>query len=259
MAEGREGGFVVLLRKVRSSDLWKSLRADQKGVFVTLLLLANWKPQKARWKDQWYEVARGELGHTLERIAEEAGASVAVVRSTLAVLMADDSAAGGNGPAVAERYPIPNTGPRTGPRVLTIVNYDRLQSVPDDANTGSREGLAQASHSPRTDLAEREQREPEEPVLLARARAGEGTGSSAWDEMARHFRSRLRDDLWERWFAPLSAEQNGQTLSVFAPNRFHRDFVEDNYREWIQEVAEQFGHRVLVTVVVARERAAGGA
>lgn len=164
MADAREGGFIVLKRRVRSSDLWRSLRADQRGVFVTLLLLANWKPSKGRWRDQWFEVGRGELYHSLEEIAAEANVSVKVVRTTLVALMADDRVAGGNGPVITERYPISGTGPGTGPRVLTIVNYAKYQDITDDSGTDSGTEQARVGHGSGTERAEREPVEPYEPV-----------------------------------------------------------------------------------------------
>jgi hypothetical protein len=184
--EARERGFIVLLRRVQSSALWRSLRADQRGVFVTMLLLANWRTAKARWRDQWYAVERGEFAHTLQTIAVEANASVAVVRSTLAALMADDTCAGGNGPTIVERYPIPNTGPGTGPRVLRWVNYARFQDVPDRDDTASHTGLTQVSHGPRTDLAEREPVEQEEPEALSPAGAREAAPLTPRDLGALH-------------------------------------------------------------------------
>jgi hypothetical protein len=132
-----ERGFVVILRKIRWSALWRSLRADQKGVLVTLLLLANWGTKKARWKDTWFDVGRGELYHSLETIAAESGCTVKVVRTTLVILMADDRPLGGNGPFLSEKYPILGTGPGTGPRVLSIVNYDKYQDVRSEPGTDS--------------------------------------------------------------------------------------------------------------------------
>lgn len=251
----RELGFVVLLRQVQSSDLWRSLRADQRGVFVQLLLLANWKPRKARWKDQWYEVGRGELAHTLATIAEESAASVKVVRTTLEALMADDRPAGGNGPAVTERYPVPGTGPGTGPRVLTIVNYDRFQSVPEDAGTGPGTEPARVGHRPGTDRAEREPREPDQP--------GEpgGAGGDAclpWSELRALLEGRVRADLFARWFAPLVGRVEGEQLLLEAPSPWHRTFVEDNYRAELQRLLADLNHPLQVRVVSAAQRAAGG-
>jgi hypothetical protein len=157
MNPDRERGFIVIQRQIQSSALWLSLRGDQRSVLVTILLLANWTPGRARWKGRWYDVGRGELSHSLPTISREAATSVAVVRSTLVALLADDEHIGGNGPFLTQRYPISNTGPSTGPRVLTVVNYNKYQDKPDAANTGtnadSTRNLAQPSHSPHTDLA----------------------------------------------------------------------------------------------------------
>ncbi len=57
-----------------------------------------------------------------------------------------------------------------------------------------------------------------------------------WNRVDGYLRSRLRPDLYDRWFAPLRAlALEGGRLQIAAPDRFHRDFVEDNYRAWFEE------------------------
>jgi chromosomal replication initiator protein len=57
-----------------------------------------------------------------------------------------------------------------------------------------------------------------------------------WTRVDAYLRSRLRHDPYERWFAPLRpAALDGGRLQVAAPDRFHRDFVEDNYRGFFEE------------------------
>lgn len=163
--DGREGGYIKLHRRVLGSPLWRSMSAEQRGVFVELLFLANWKAQQARWKEHWYEVGRGELSHSLATIAKEAATSVKVVRTALRALMSDDRPAGGNGPVITERYPIPGTGPGTGPRVLTVVNYCKYQDVPGDTGTGLGKGRARLGHGSGTGGAQREEGEEGEEVL----------------------------------------------------------------------------------------------
>ncbi len=167
----RERGFIVIQRQIQSSPIWLSLRGDQRMVLLSILLLANWTPGRARWKGRWYEVRRGELADTMANIAEHANTSLAVVRSTVDALLGDDTDVGGNGPFLAQRYPISNTGPSTGPRVLTVVNYNKYQDVEDAPNTGtnpdltpgSNTGLTQASHRPHTGLAQIEPSKPDQP------------------------------------------------------------------------------------------------
>ncbi len=57
-----------------------------------------------------------------------------------------------------------------------------------------------------------------------------------WLRIDAYLRSRLRHEPYERWFAPLRpASLEGGRLHVAAPDRFHRDFVEDNYRSFFEE------------------------
>ena len=73
-----------------------------------------------------------------------------------------------------------------------------------------------------------------------------------WSRIEAHLRTRLRPDLFERWFAPLRATQlAGDRLEVSAPDKFHRDFVDDNYRAFFDEFVPQlFGRRLAVAFVV---------
>lgn len=144
----REGGFIKLHRQLLSSPVWIALRGDQRAVLVEILFRANWKALPAAWHGRVYEVGRGELSHTLATLAEGAGVTVKVVRSTIEALLRDH----GNGAFLSERYPISGTGPGTGPRVLKVLNYDKFQDVPDEKGHG-------VGHGPGTDRAQREEGE----------------------------------------------------------------------------------------------------
>jgi chromosomal replication initiator protein len=73
-----------------------------------------------------------------------------------------------------------------------------------------------------------------------------------WSRIEAHLRTRLRPDLFDRWFAPLRpGKLDGDRLEVSAPDKFHRDFVDDNYRSFFEEfVPELFGRRVTISFVV---------
>ena len=73
-----------------------------------------------------------------------------------------------------------------------------------------------------------------------------------WSQIEAHLRNRLRPDLFERWFAPLRpVRMDGERLEVAAPDKFHRDFVDDNYRAFFEEfLPELFGHRLAIHLVV---------
>jgi chromosomal replication initiator protein len=67
-----------------------------------------------------------------------------------------------------------------------------------------------------------------------------------WTRVDDHLRSRLNPDLYGRWFMalrPLSLE--GDRIRVAAPDKFHRDFVEDNYRAWFEEFLPGLAGRAL--------------
>ena len=76
-----------------------------------------------------------------------------------------------------------------------------------------------------------------------------------WARVDGYLRSRLRPDLYERWFAPLraSAIDDGR-LHVAAPDKFHRDFVDDNYRPWFEEFLPTVTGAPLRVVFVVDDR-----
>ncbi|HZY05034.1 MAG TPA: chromosomal replication initiator protein DnaA [Anaeromyxobacteraceae bacterium] len=89
--------------------------------------------------------------------------------------------------------------------------------------------------------------------MEARAVAGDaGSAESHWSLLDQYLRGRLRPDLYQRWFAPLRVvAEDGSRLQVSAPDRFHRDFVDDNYRAWFEEfVPSVLGRPLKVQFVV---------
>jgi chromosomal replication initiator protein len=79
-----------------------------------------------------------------------------------------------------------------------------------------------------------------------------------WSRIEAHLKTRLRPDLFERWFAPLHPTKlEGDRLEISAPDKFHRDFVDDNYSSFFDEfVPDLLGRRLSVTFVVDAQRAA---
>jgi chromosomal replication initiator protein len=87
------------------------------------------------------------------------------------------------------------------------------------------------------------------------ARAGSRNATVAdshWARLDEYLRGRLRPDLYQRWFAPLRpVVVEAGRLQVSAPDRFHRDFIDDNYRAWFEEfVPSVLGEPLTVQFVV---------
>ena len=76
-----------------------------------------------------------------------------------------------------------------------------------------------------------------------------------WGRIDTYLRARLRPDLYARWFEPLrpSAVDDGR-LHVAAPDKFHRDFVDDNYRPWFEEFLPAVAGSPLRVVFVVDDR-----
>jgi chromosomal replication initiator protein len=73
-----------------------------------------------------------------------------------------------------------------------------------------------------------------------------------WSRIDDFLRVRLRPGLYERWFGQLRPVSLADgRLQIGAPDRFHRDFVEDNYRAWFEEfVPDLAGSRITIAFAV---------
>jgi len=75
-----------------------------------------------------------------------------------------------------------------------------------------------------------------------------------WDALAARLRSRLRPELYERWFARLRAKADGKGLVLLAPDPYAAAFLQDNYAPWLSEEAKRAKLPGVVRIV-AGERA----
>src|SRR5512138_1805546 len=58
-----------------------------------------------------------------------------------------------------------------------------------------------------------------------------------WTRVDAFLRTRVRPETYAKFFAPLRCHAlEGELLVVAAPDRFHRDFVDDNYRGFFEEI-----------------------
>ncbi len=74
-----------------------------------------------------------------------------------------------------------------------------------------------------------------------------------WSRIDVLLRTRLSPDTYGRWFAGLRPDRlEGDTLVIAAPNKFHRDFVEDNYSAFLKDVLNDLfgGQRQTLSFVV---------
>lgn len=152
----RELGFVAAHHQLWSSPDLTGFRASHLFVFVTVIHLANWKPDHFWVGKHRVEVGRGELAHSLASIAKEARATIREVRTTVDNLL--------------KRHVLRSRSVSAGDtvvRVLTVANYERFQSLRKASDTGSDTPPAQeaTSHRQATDKPPtlREPREPDQP------------------------------------------------------------------------------------------------
>jgi DnaA N-terminal domain len=133
--------------------------------------------------------------------------------------------------AAAELLSVPGIQPDTVEQVwrwvLPQADWPRIETLPDLA---AHWGVV----APRALLASRETAAAPQPSVTPAP-----ITCQVWAAMAVRLRRDLRTDLYERWFAPLGAEVSDGELVLSAPDRFHRDFVHDNYLCLLGELLER--------------------
>jgi hypothetical protein len=134
--EKREGGFIKIHRRIMSWPLYRYMSGEQRIVVIHLVLLANWQPGDFWYAGHKVSIGRGELAHSLQAIAADAGVSVKVVRTAICRLKSDGF--------LTERYPLMSG---RGPRIITICNYDQYQTLDEIKGTKkARTGHARGTH-----------------------------------------------------------------------------------------------------------------
>lgn len=114
-AENKDKGFIKIYRSINEWDWWDDLNTFR--LFMTILILANWKDKKWRGK----KIKRGQLWTSLSTLSDESGLSIKQVRNSLEKLIKTNE-------VTSERA---NNG-----RLITVVNYDFYQ---DNDENGANE------------------------------------------------------------------------------------------------------------------------
>lgn len=124
--EDRERGFIVVHRRLKSWPLWRAMTANQRVVWLEMLLAANWAPSEVWVGGQRITIARGSFIDTQDTLAAEAKVSRKVVRQTFDHLLAEGA---------IKRATL---GRQSGRDVMltTIVNYDKYQSFTEREGHG---------------------------------------------------------------------------------------------------------------------------
>lgn len=128
----------------------------------------------------------------------------------------------GNADATREAAQDPTRGATQRSDAIPSENPAVPATQIQSADGSGARGLAQVM-----DLGVARARRPRPEAQPGAASAG---GSPRWDAALASLSGRMRDDVFARWIAPLRATDLGAELLLGTPDRFHRAFVEDNYR-----------------------------
>lgn len=78
-------GYIKLWRELATKPIWLKSTAQQQVILITLLLMAQYKPNKWEWQGKQYDLQEGQFITSAESIIESCGNSVSRqnVRTTL--------------------------------------------------------------------------------------------------------------------------------------------------------------------------------
>lgn len=71
-----------------------------------------------------------------------------------------------------------------------------------------------------------------------------------WQQCVDRLRDELPSQQFHTWIRPLHALRNDGAFTLYAPNRFIKDFVAEKYRERIQELVRELAPETVMDVVV---------
>jgi chromosomal replication initiator protein len=80
--------------------------------------------------------------------------------------------------------------------------------------------------------------------------------STLWKQCIRELKAEVAEQPFNTWIRPLQAIEDGQKLTLLAPNRFVVDWLNDHYIDRIQQLAQESKAGLVVVIAVgSRERA----
>ena len=71
-----------------------------------------------------------------------------------------------------------------------------------------------------------------------------------WQQCVDRLQNELPSQQFNTWIRPLQASKHGQMLTLFAPNRFIKDFVSDKFVERISQLVKEFRPGAAMDVVL---------
>lgn len=115
-----EQGWIKLHRTLIEKPIWKCSTQEQKVILITLLLMANHKPNEWEWNGQKYTLQSGEFITSLKSIAEKAGSGISIQNVRTAI-------------DKFEKYEFLTNKSTNKNRLITIVNWEFYQSKDNES------------------------------------------------------------------------------------------------------------------------------
>lgn len=132
-------GWFRLHRELVEKPIWLNSTPEQKAILITILSMANFKPNKWEWNGEQFELKEGQFVTSLESIASKAGKGISVqnVRTAL------------------NRFEklkfLTNQSTKTG-RLITVENWSIYQTDDDKPNKDANKDLTKNQQTPNKEL-----------------------------------------------------------------------------------------------------------
>lgn len=123
----KSNGWIKIYRVLIEKAIWKCSSPEQKVILITLLLMANHKPEEWEWKGKKFICYPGQFITSLKSIKKVAGKGISIqaIRTSLQRF---------------EKYEfLTNESTKTG-RLITIINWELYQKVKNNQQSNQQRG-----------------------------------------------------------------------------------------------------------------------
>jgi len=129
------GGWIAVRRNIHEHPIFAG-QPERLYVWLWMLSTAAWKDTRMDANGRTITVRRGQILTSYRQMSKATGVGVQVCRTLIERLQIENAV---------------NTDTSTGRMLITICNYDKYQSPPSVAGTGSNTGATQEQHTKEQD------------------------------------------------------------------------------------------------------------
>jgi len=112
-------GWIKVHRELLDKAIWRTSTVEQKAILITILLMANHKPNEWEWQGKRFSLQGGQFITSQQSLAKCAGVSIQNVKTALKRF---------------EKYEFLTDNPTNSGRLISVVNWEHYQQMEDTPN-----------------------------------------------------------------------------------------------------------------------------